>query len=87
MELTLNGIFFATLHGKWPCDGIGGIVKRLAAKASLQQPYSEQIMTPRQLFQFAEDNISGISFFFTAPLRIGKRRANPYKRDSSRQER
>ena len=55
--------FFATLHGKWPCDGIGGIVKRLAAKASLQQPYSEQIMTPRQLFQFAEDNISGISFF------------------------
>ena len=53
--------FFATLHGKWPCDGIGGTVKRLAAKASLQWPYSEQIMTPRQLFQFAEDNISGIS--------------------------
>ena len=20
MELTLNGIFFPTLHGKWPCD-------------------------------------------------------------------
>ena len=79
--------FFATLHGKWPCDGIGGTVKRLAANASLQRPYSEHIMTPRQLFQFAEDNISGIRFFLTAPLRIGKRRTNPYKRDSSRQER
>ena len=38
--------FVATLHAKWPCDGIGGTVNRLAAKASLQRPYSEQIMTP-----------------------------------------
>ena len=72
--------FFATSHGKWPCDGIGGTVKRLAAKDSLQRPYCEQIMTPRQLFQFAEDNISGISFFI-APLGIGKRRTSSYKRD------
>ena len=64
--------FFATLHGKWPCDGIGGIVKRLAAKASLQQPYSEQIMTPRQLFQFAEDNISGISIFLLHHSGLGR---------------
>ena len=56
--------FFATSHGKGPCDGIGGTVKRLAAKASLQRPYSEQIMTARQLFQFAADNISGISFTY-----------------------
>ena len=56
--------FFATSHGKWPCDRIGGTVKRLAAKDSLQRPYCEQIMIPRQLFQFAEDNISGISFFY-----------------------
>ena len=27
--------FFATSHGKGPCDGIGGTVKRLATKASL----------------------------------------------------
>ena len=64
MESTLNGIFVATSHGKGPCDGIGGTVKRLAAKASLQRPYSEQIMTPRQLFQFAKDNISGIGFYY-----------------------
>ena len=29
--------FFATSHGKSPCDGIGGTVKRLAARASLQR--------------------------------------------------
>ena len=28
--------FFATSHGKSACDGIGGTVKRPAAKASLQ---------------------------------------------------
>ena len=27
--------FFATSHGKTACDGIGGTVKRLAARASL----------------------------------------------------
>ena len=30
--------FFATSHGKQPCDGIGGTVKHLTAKASLQHP-------------------------------------------------
>jgi hypothetical protein len=29
--------------------GAGGTIKRLARKASLQNPYEEQIMTPRQL--------------------------------------
>ena len=75
-------LFFPTSHGKGPCDGMGGTAKRLAAKASLQWPYSEQIMTARQ-FQFASVALA----FFIAPLRIGKRRTSSYKRDSSRQER
>ena len=54
--------FYATSHGKGPCDGIGGTVKRLAAKASLQRPYSSQIMTPRQLFDWAVQNIEGVHF-------------------------
>ena len=37
--------FFATSHGKGPCDGVG--VKRQAAKASLQR---DQITTPHELF-------------------------------------
>ena len=42
--------FSATSHGKGACDGLGGTVKRLAAKASLQRPYQDQIMTPFQLY-------------------------------------
>ena len=42
------------------CDGLGGTVKRLAARASLQRLYDQQIMTPRQLFEWASDNIPNI---------------------------
>ena len=52
--------FFATSHGKGPCDGVGGTVE--AAKASLQHPYHDQIMTTYQLYTFAKENIHGISF-------------------------
>ena len=54
--------FYATSHGKGPCDGIGGTVKRLAAKASLQRPYRSQIMTPCQLFDWAIQSIKGVQF-------------------------
>ena len=37
-------------HGREPCDGLGGTIIRLAAKASLQRAYNNQIMTPRQLY-------------------------------------
>ena len=30
--------FFATSHGKSPCDGIGGTVKRSTAMESLRRP-------------------------------------------------
>ena len=56
--------FSATSHGKGACDGLGGTVKRLAARASLQRPYEEQIMTPRQLFQWASSSILNITFDF-----------------------
>ena len=56
--------FFATSHGKSACDGLGGTVKRLAAKASLQRPYNSQIVTPLQLYEFAIDKISGIDFVY-----------------------
>ncbi|XP_044594854.1 uncharacterized protein LOC123272219 [Cotesia glomerata] len=45
--------FFATAHGKGPCDGIGGILKRLAARASLQLAVDKQITTPEELFEWA----------------------------------
>ena len=54
--------FSATSHGKGACDGLGGTVKRLAARASLQRPYDQQIMTPRQLFDWATKTISTVHF-------------------------
>ena len=58
--------FSATSHG---CDGIGGTVKRLAARASLQMPYENQIMTAFQLFQWATENITQIVFTFCTSLK------------------
>ena len=55
-------VFFATSHGKCPCDGIRGTIKRTATKASLQQPYKGQILSSAQLFEFCRENIHGIDF-------------------------
>lgn len=60
--LIFCGIFFATAHRKGTCDGLGGTVKWLAAKASFQRPYNEQIMTPLQLFLWSKENIPKIKF-------------------------
>ena len=58
--------FSATSHGKGACDGVGGTVKRLAARASLQRPYDQQIMTPHQLLEWATNNIPGITFEYSS---------------------
>ena len=46
------------------CDRVGGTIKKLAANASLQRPFSNQILTLKQLFDFAEANVDGITSFF-----------------------
>jgi len=58
--------FFATSHGKGPCDGVGGggTIKRLTASSSLQRPYDKQMMTPRQLYEWASENISAVTFTY-----------------------
>lgn len=57
--------FFATSHGKSTCDGIGGTVKRLAARESLHKVFNDQIMTPRQLFDWAKQSISSMHFIYS----------------------
>ena len=64
--------FFATSHGKGPCDGVGGTVKRLAARASLQRPDAEQLQTPEQLFQWAKSNIPQVTFEYLTQEDIRK---------------
>jgi hypothetical protein len=56
--------FFATSHGKGPCDGVGGTLKRLAARASLQRPYDKQIMSARQLYEFGLSEIKAVNFYY-----------------------
>ena len=67
--------FFASSHGKSPCDGIGGAVKRLVARASLQRPYSNQILSARSMLDFCNQSITNISFLFISkeemvPVRV-----------------
>ena len=54
--------FFATAHGKNACDGVGATTKRETARASLQRPYKEQIMTIQQFFEFCDEHIQGIKY-------------------------
>lgn len=56
---------FFTSDGKGPCDGVGGTVKRLAAIASLQRPYDEQILTAKQLYTFKKEKIVNIKCHFS----------------------
>jgi len=56
--------FFATSHGKGLCDEVGGTVKRLATKASLQKAHFDQIQTPLQLYEWATTNITAIKCIY-----------------------
>lgn len=56
--------FFATSHGKSPCDGIGGTIKREATKASLQRLYGDYIKDADSLFKFCKENLSKTITFF-----------------------
>ena len=58
--------FFATSHGKGACDGIGGTVKRGTLRASLQRPVSDQILTPKDMFEFCSQTMHGIQFHFVS---------------------
>ena len=57
--------FFATSHGKNPCDGVGGTTKRLVMKASLQRTDTNHILSAKDFFDFCTSNIAGITYFFT----------------------
>ena len=51
--------FFATSHGKSACDGIGGTVTRITARASLQRSVKDQILTTKEMVAFCSSEIQG----------------------------
>lgn len=63
--------FFATSHGKGPCDGIGSF-KRNATRASLQRPYNNQITTAKELYDWAVSKDSNIVFRFCSEAAFNK---------------
>jgi hypothetical protein len=63
-----------TSHGKSVCDGVGCTLKRLAAIASLQKQYNDQIMIPHQLYEWAQSSIHNLSFDFLTETNTKKKR-------------
>ena len=61
--ITAEWNFCATSRWKNLCNRVGGSVKCLATRASLQRPLDNQILTSYQLFEFASQNVSGITFY------------------------
>lgn len=57
--------FFATAHGKGPCDGVGGTLKRMAALASLKLPSDQQLTTPQHLYDWASTHLPSIFIEFS----------------------
>ena len=62
-SLAANWTFFATSHGKSPCDGIGGTVKRKLYHESLTRVAGEHILNSKAAFEFCKESIASISFF------------------------
>lgn len=46
--------FFATSHGKGPCDALGGTIKRMATRTSLQRPTDNQFLNAKDLFDWLQ---------------------------------
>ena len=82
INIVLNSkwVFFATSHGKQPCDGKGGTVKRLTRLASLGRATSYQILTPTSMFSFCNDNNKGINFIYLSKDEVDATRAKFAKR-------
>lgn len=70
--LTAKWNFFATSHGKNACDGVGGTIKCLATKASLQRSYDNHLLSPKDLFTFTKVHISGIYTLYVTTEEVTK---------------
>ena len=58
----IKWIFFATSHGKSPCDRICGTVKHHAAKRSFQRPMNSQILVYQAMLNVCKEETSQIKF-------------------------
>jgi len=69
-DLNAEWHFFATSHGKNACDGVGGTIKREAARASLQAVTTGHILTPKQLYDWGCQHIENVHFFYISKEQV-----------------
>ena len=72
--------FFATSHGKSPCDGIGGTIKRLTTAESLKRPIKNQILTAKDMYLFCSETIPNIISKFLSKEEMKNARTKHAKR-------
>lgn len=73
LDMSATWSFFATSHGKGPCDGIGGSVKRLARLESLRRE-REFLDTFDRLYKFCAENIANVKFYKISAEEMATRR-------------
>lgn len=73
--LEAEWVFFATSHGKSPCDGIGGLLKREAAKESLRRPFDNQILTVNDLHEFCQRSLPNLKSILVSKDELTQERA------------
>ena len=67
--------YFRTSHGESSCDGVVGILKRLAAQASLQKIHSGQILSATDPCSWAANNLPEISVAFVSSKEYDREKA------------
>ena len=79
-DVNCSWYFFATSHGKSPCDGIGGTLKRVALRASLRRTTSNQIVSPEDFFNFCNHEIKMVTSIYITKDEIDSTRENMKER-------
>jgi len=68
-------------HQSWQeCDGVGGTVKREAARASLQATTTGHILSPKDLYEWAQAHIKHVTFFFISKEEVASHRKQQLER-------
>lgn len=62
--------FFATSHGKSPCNGNGGTITRLVARVSLQATTGNHILNGKDFYSWGKVNIWEIEMLFVSTADI-----------------
>ena len=62
-DVSCTWSFFATSHGKSPCDGIGGTLKRLVSRASLQRPFKIKYSVQKMFLNTVKERFKGFKYF------------------------